>query len=327
MTKDHVLAILRNAETYVSGEIISNQLGITRSAVNLAVKTLRQEGYQISSSTNKGYLLETNKDLDLLTVGELLAILPKSRMETVICLDSTDSTNNELRKMAFECAASGTVVIANAQSDGRGRRGRTFVSPKNTGIYFSILFRPNCNPPECTTITAWTAVAVARAIYHVTNIHPSIKWVNDLFLNNKKICGILSEMSVENESDHVQHIIIGIGINVNQPASAFPEELQDIATSIYAETGQKISRAKLAAALIKEMDKMFTDWPAASKAYLKDYRKYNLTTKESMAIVSGNKQIPITVLGINEDFSLKVQYKDGRVENLSSGEVSVKFKK
>lgn len=327
MTKDHVLAILKNAETYVSGEKISNQLGITRSAVNLAVKTLRQEGYMISSSTNKGYLLESNKDLDLLTVGELLAILPKSRMKTVICLDSTDSTNNELRKMAFDGATSGTVVIANEQSDGRGRRGRKFVSPKNTGIYFSMLFRPNCPPPECTTITAWTAVAVARAIYHVANIHPSIKWVNDLYLNNKKICGILSEMSVENESDHVQHIIIGIGINVNQPASAFPEDLQDIATSIYAETGEKISRAKLVAALIKEMDKMFAEWPAASASYLETYRKYNLTTKENMAIVSGNKQIPITVLGINEDFSLKVQYKDGRVENLSSGEVSVKLKK
>lgn len=326
MTKDHVLAILKQADTYISGEKISEQLGITRSAVNLAVKNLRQEGYHISSSTNKGYLLEEDEDLDLLSCGELLSLLPKSRVDNVICLASTSSTNNELRKMAFEGAASGTVVIANEQSSGRGRRGRTFVSPKNTGIYFSILFRPNCTPPECTTITAWTAVAVARAIYRVTNIHPSIKWVNDLFLNRKKICGILSEMSVENEGGHIQHIIIGIGINVNQPASAFPEELQNIATSIYAETGQKVSRAKLTAALIEEMDKMLADWPAASEAYLKAYCEHNLTTTENMAIVSGNNQIPITVLGINEDFSLKVQYKDGRTENLSSGEVSVKFK-
>lgn len=326
MTKDLVLAILKQADTYISGEKISAQLGITRSAVNLAVKNLRQEGYQISSSTNRGYLLEENEELDLLTTGELLSLLSASRMETVVCLDSVDSTINELRKMAFAGAASGTVVIANEQSCGRGRRGRTFVSPKNTGIYFSILFRPNCNPPECTTITAWTAVAVSRAIYRITNIPPSIKWVNDLFLNHKKICGILTEMSMENESNHVQHIIIGIGINVNQLASSFPEELQNIASSIYAETGQKVSRAKLTAALIQELDKMLEDWPTASEDYLKAYREYNLTTKENMAIVSGNNRIPITVLGINEDFSLKVQYKDGKVENLSSGEVSVKFK-
>lgn len=325
MTKDHVLAILKQADTYISGERISEQLGISRSAVNLAVKTLRQEGYQISSSTNKGYLFEANEGLDLLTTGELLSLLPDSRMEHIVCLDSTDSTNNELRKMAFEGACSGTVVIANEQSGGRGRRGKTFVSPKNTGIYFSILFRPDCHPPECTTITAWTAVATARAIYQVTGVYPSIKWVNDLFLNGKKICGILTEMSVENESGHVQHIIIGIGINVNQLVSDFPEELQNIASSLYAQTGQKINRAKLTAALIQELDNMFTDWPAASETYLEAYREHNLTTKENMAIVSGNDQIPITVLGINDDFSLKIQYEDGRVEDLSSGEVSVKF--
>ena len=325
ITKDLVLAILKQADTYISGEKISEQLGITRAAVNLAVKTLRQDGYQISSSTNKGYLLEENKDLDLLTPGELLSLLSPERMEQVVCLDTVDSTNHYLRDLAFQGAPSGTVVVANEQTSGRGRRGRTFVSPKNTGIYFSILFRPDCAPPECTTITAWTAVAVERAIYQVTGVHPSIKWVNDLLLNRKKICGILTEMSVENESGHVQHIIIGIGINANQMVSDFPEELQQIASSIYAETGQKVSRARLTAALIQELDKMFTDWPAANETYLAAYRNYNLTTKEDMAIVSGDKRIPITVLGINDDFSLKVQHEDGRIEDLSSGEVSVKF--
>lgn len=326
MTKDYVLATLKRADTYISGEKISEELGITRSAVHLAVKALRQEGYQISSSTNKGYLLEEEETLDHLTSGELMAILPASRLENVVCLDTTGSTNDELRKMAFEGAPSGTVVVANEQLSGRGRRGRTFTSPKNTGIYFSILFRPNCAPPECTTITAWTAVAVTEAIYQVTGVYPSIKWVNDLFMNHKKICGILTEMSVENESGHVQHIIIGIGINANHQISDFPEELQDLASSIYAETGQKVNRAKLTAALICELDKMFENWPAASEAYLDAYRKYNLTTKEDMAIVSGDERIPITVLGINEDFSLKVQHKDGSVENLFSGEVSVKFR-
>lgn len=160
ITKDLVLAILKQADTYISGEKISEQLGITRAAVNLAVKNLRQDGYQISSSTNKGYLLEENKDLDLLTPGELLSLLSPKRMEQVVCLDTVDSTNHYLRDLAFQGAPSGTVVVANEQTSGRGRRGRTFVSPKNTGIYFSILFRPDCAPPECTTITSWTAVAV-----------------------------------------------------------------------------------------------------------------------------------------------------------------------
>lgn len=326
MTKDSILAILKRADTYISGERISEELGITRSAVHLAVKNLRQEGYQISSSTNKGYLLTEDESLDYLTTGELMALLPDSRMKNVVCLDTVDSTNDQLRKMAFEGAPSGTVVVANEQQRGRGRRGRSFASPKNTGIYFSILFRPDCAPPECTTITAWTAVAVSEAIHKVTGVHPSIKWVNDLFLNHKKICGILTEMSVENESGHVQHIIIGIGINVNQLVSDFPEELQSIASSIYAETNQKVNRAQLTAALIQQLDKMFEDWPAASETYLDAYRRHNLTTREDMAIVSGNDRIPITVLGINEDFSLKVQHEDGKVENLSSGEVSVKFR-
>lgn len=325
MTKYRVLSILKQTNSYISGEKISEELGITRSAVNLAVKSLRQEGYEISSSTNKGYLFQPNVELDLLNPGELLALLPKERMKHVICLDSTDSTNNQLRNLAFEGAPSGTVVVANEQLTGRGRRGRSFSSPKNTGIYFSILFRPDCNPPECTTITAWTAVAVAKAIKRVTNVQPSIKWVNDLFLNRKKICGILSELSVESESGHVQHIIIGIGINVNQELHDFPEELHSIASSLYKETGKKISRAKLTSALIEEMDLLFTQWPTASKEYLSYYQEHNLSTKETMVMISGNSQLPIKVLGINEDFSLKIQTEDGKVMDLSSGEVSVKF--
>lgn len=325
MIKEEVLAILKKKNDYVSGEKISTELGVSRMAISHAVKSLRNDGYNVSSVTNKGYRLLENPDMDRLTAGELMSYLSRERMKHVLCLDIVDSTNTKLRELAFDGADSGYVVMANQQTCGRGRLGRSFMSPKDTGIYLSMLLRPDCLPKDCPAITAWTGVAVSRAIKRVTGISPSIKWVNDLYMSDKKICGILSELSVESESGHVQHIIVGIGINVNERSDEFPDDLKNIATSIYAETGKKTSRAELAAALIEELDIMSSKWPCAKEEYLDEYRRLTMTTGRDIYVISGENKTKEKALEINEDFSLKVRYEDETIENLSSGEISTKF--
>lgn len=322
MTRDAVLAILRQNKGYVSGEKISSLLGISRAAVNTAVKTLRAEGYEILSATNKGYCL--GEVPDLLTADEVGVWLPEDRMATVYCMESVDSTNNYIRDMAFHGAPDGQIVIANEQTGGRGRRGRTFESPKDSGIYLSMLFRPQSLPSDMPAITAWTAVAVNNAIESVCGIRCGIKWVNDLLLNHRKVCGILTEMSIESESGHVEHVIIGIGLNVNETSSDFPEELRNIVTSVAAETGQNVCRAQLAAELVKQLDRMRSMWPHAGAEYWKAYCTDDITAGQEITVVSGTEEKPGTALAITDDFALRVAYTDGSEEVLSSGEVSIR---
>jgi BirA family biotin operon repressor/biotin-[acetyl-CoA-carboxylase] ligase len=259
MTKDAVLALLRSGDGYVSGERLSARLGVSRAAVHAAVKALRAEGYDIRSATNRGYLLQGVPDR--LTAAELSAWLPAQRMERVLCLDSVDSTNTRLRAMALAGAPEGQVVLANAQTGGRGRSGRDFASPADLGIYLSILLRPDCLPAQITEITAWTAVAVNDALASVCSLRAGIKWVNDLLLDGRKLCGILTEMSAEPESGYVQHVVIGVGLNVNERPADFPAPLRTLAGSLAMATGRSWHRAQLAAALIAALDRLRADRP------------------------------------------------------------------
>ncbi len=323
MTKDKVLAILARSKDHVSGEEISNIIGLSRAAVNAAVKALRSDGYEIDSVTNKGYKLKGSPDL--LSTGAVGAYLEPDRMDRVLVLDQTDSTNKVLREMAFDGAPGGQVVIANEQTMGRGRMGRSFFSPSGKGIYFSYLLRPDVAPQDAVTLTAWTGVAMVRAIERVAGFSPGIKWVNDLVSNGRKLCGILTEMSIESETGRISSIIIGIGINVNNDASDFPDDIKNIATSIELETGSSVSRAELVASMVEEMDKLASEWPEASDKYLDLYRYYNITCGRDVDVISGGTVRPAKALSINDDFSLKVKFPDGTVSDLSSGEVSLKL--
>lgn len=322
MTKDLVLAALKKTNGYVSGEKISSELSITRSAVNNAIRALREDGYDILSSTNRGYCLVSSPDI--ISVGELLQYLPKERLELVTCLDSVDSTNSYLKRAAQSSAASGQIVIANSQTSGRGRLGRSFTSSEGKGIYLSALFAPDCSPEEIANITAWTAVAVSKAIQNITNLKCGIKWVNDLVIENKKVCGILTEMSVEAESGKVQHIIIGIGVNVHYKESDFPEEIRNIASSLSCFSEKKISRAALTAAIISELDLMMKKWPHSLNEYLSDYRARCVSTEKEVYIVKNGEKIQAFSEKIEDDFSLTVRYPDGTSEKVASGEVSVR---
>lgn len=330
-TKDYVLADLINSETYLSGEKLSSKLNISRAAINTAVKSLRADGYVIDSSTNKGYKLTEHPDK--INDGELLAYLPSSRLESVICLDSVTSTNKIAKDLCYDGAPAGTVVVANHQSAGKGRLGRTFLSPPNTGIYLSYLLRPQVSPDKMNTIstlTAWSAVAVCNAIENACGIRPEIKWVNDVLVNSMKVCGILTEMFVETESGLVTGIVVGIGINVNQKQSDFPDELQEIASSISAQDGgTKFSRAQIVVELIKELDRLASCWPHNASEYLAMYRSSCITIGKEVDVVSVHTQSKDSArrgvaVAINEDFSIKVRFNDGHEENLSSGEVRVR---
>lgn len=322
MTKDNVLVLLKQKKDYVSGEEISRELGVSRAAVNTAVKKLRAEGYEILSATNRGYSLQ--RSVDSLTAGEIYPYIPKERRETVHCLEQVDSTNTYLKKLAQEGAADGTIVIANEQTAGRGRLGRSFQSKKNTGIYMSMLMRPEQGIENISEITAWVAVAVAKAIEKVAGVKPGIKWVNDLILGKKKICGILTEMAMEGESGHIQYLVTGIGINVHNKIEDFPEELRATASSILEETGKQISRAELAATLIQELDTMYQQWPKEKERYLAYYREVCVTVGKEIRILRRGEEKAGTAVDVTDEFHLQVAYPDGSEEIISSGEVSVR---
>ncbi len=339
-TKDKVLGLLRTQKTgeavFVSGGSMSKELGISRMAVNKAIQALRGEGYEIESINNRGYRLLASPDH--LNTAELSCFLSGERMERVLCLDTVSSTNVRLSELSYEGVLDGFTVISNEQTGGRGRRGRSFASPKDKGIYLSYLMRRTEAPSDVSQITAWTAVAVCEAIEEVLGERKDrvgIKWVNDLVMGGKKLCGILTEMSVENETGRIESIIIGIGVNVNEEASDFDEELSGIATSLYLETGQKIKRSELAAAMIRRLDRMNLDFPKKLEEYLSAYRERCIICGKEIKVYDakamdpgdGKKSLPRTgkAMAINDDFSLKVRYENGELSDLNSGEISVRL--
>lgn len=234
MLRDDVLLLLTEAEGYLSGEEMREKLGVSRAAVSQAVRALRADGYDIDAVTNRGYCLRARPDT--LTAGDVLSYLPEARRATVRCFAQIDSTNSYLKAEAMRGAPDGLCAIADRQTAGRGRAGRPFRSDAGQGVYLSMLLRPNCAPTAAMTMTAHVAVAVCRAL-EACGVQPGIKWTNDLVLGTKKLCGILTELTVEAETGTVDSIVAGIGVNVRQRPEDFPPELRTIAGSVRSETG------------------------------------------------------------------------------------------
>ena len=330
MTKAEVLRILRESGEFVSGEALSRELGVSRAAVNTAVRSLREQGYAIESVTNRGYRLSAAPDL--LNETEVASYLPEERMEKVLVYDEITSTNTKLLSLAMDGAADGQTVIADCQSAGRGRVGRGFVSPHGVGIYFSYLIRPDRDAGESfdvtswLPVTAWTAVAIARAVGTVSGVTPDIKWVNDLQMQGRKICGILTQTDLEAESGAIRAMVVGIGVNVQQSLEDFPEELREIAGSVAMGTGVHVRRAKLAAEMVKEMDRLRASWPGASAEYLSFYKEHCATLGKEIMIHEGQKRTPAAAVSIDPSFGLVVREENGIVRTLSSGEISIRLR-
>ena len=259
-----------------------------------------------------------------LTVDNLSIYMTKQRASLVQCEECTESTNRVLKELAKNGTKEGQVVLANEQSNGRGRLGRYFFSPKDRGIYMSVLLRPDDKAYEMAPLTAWVAVAVANAIETVIGVRPGVKWVNDLILNGKKICGIMTELAVKEDSDKVDYIIIGIGINISGKKEEFPEELREIASSIEAETGLAVSREQLVAEIIREIDLLSENWQIETPKYLEQYRKDCVTIGKEVRVLSPEGERAATALSVEGDFSLLVRYEVGTIERVYSGEVSVR---
>lgn len=239
----------------------------------------------------------------------------------VICLDRVDSTNTYLRRLAEDGAAEGTVVIADGQTAGRGRMGRGFLSAPGAGIYMSALMRPRCAPEDAARLTAWTAVAVRRALLESCGLAVGIKWVNDMVLGGKKLGGILTELCLDSAGG-IGFVVVGIGINVG--GGRFPEELKGVATSLLEQTGRRFSRCRIASCLIRELDAVRRDWPGGEAEYLREYRDNCVTLGRRVSFVTGGAESTGTAESIDGAFALTVRRDDGSAATLSSGEVSAR---
>ncbi|NCB63160.1 MAG: biotin--[acetyl-CoA-carboxylase] ligase [Clostridia bacterium] len=322
MLSEDILALLRAQDGELSGEAMSQTLGVSRAAVWKAVEQLRALGYRIASAPRRGYRLEDGPDR--VTAGELTALLGDCALgREIVCLDTVDSTSSEIKRRAALGAASGLTVIAEEQSLGRGRRGNAFQSLRGKGLYLSVLMRPRAALEDLGTLTAHAAVAVREGILSACGAACGIKWTNDLILNGKKLCGILTELELEGESGAVSHVVLGVGINVSQTAEDFGQPLSHIATSLGAE-GFVLSRTELAAAVLRALGRMDRQFPAEREECRKQYRANCVTLGREVYLCRNEERIPVFAEDLDRDFALVVRHPDGRRERITAGDVPVR---
>lgn len=324
MSRESVLSLLRaQPGTYLSGEAMSRELGVSRAAVWKAIEALRQEGYEISSAPNRGYRLESAPDL--VREGELSGFLAGCLVgRRLLCLDTVDSTNTECKRRAVAGEPEGLVVIADEQTGGRGRLGRSFQSPKGRGLYLSTLLRPKLTPEEVSDFTAWVAVAVCDGIEAACGVRPRIKWTNDIVLDGKKLCGILTELGLESETNALEYLVSGLGVNVNHRPEDFSAEVRPMAASLAQSLGRPVRRAELAAQIILALDRMYAAFPAGKQTYLDKYRADCLTPGNRIQLITPASRQEAYALEIDDRFRLVVELPDGSRQTVSAGEVSVR---
>ncbi len=323
MRKDEILRILRESGGYVSGEEISNQMGVSRTAIWKQICDLRDEGYDISAVSKRGYVLKSEPDI-MTKEAVLSQIATETFGRNMEYFDEIDSTNNYCKQQAEMGAEHGFLVVADRQVSGRGRRGRVWETPSGISIAMSLLLRPDIATECASMITLVAALSVAHAIRNVSGLDAKIKWPNDIVINGKKVCGILTEMSVEFSA--INYVVVGIGINVNN--ASFPEELADMATSIYLEKHEMVSRSKLIAEILINFERYYRIFlETQDMSGLKDVYEERLVNKdERVRVMSANGRVDDegTALGIDDIGRLVIKSDDGRQKNIMAGEVSVR---
>ena len=322
--KDEVLKELENNKgDYISGGQLADNLGVSRNSVWKAIKALEKSGYEINAIPNKGYCLAEKNDI--LSSYSIKQHLKNPHLDISV-FSSVTSTNTILKEMAEQGAKEGTVIIAEEQTAGRGRTGKQFYSPKGTGIYISILLRPDIPAEESLFLTTSAAVATARAIEDVSDKSALIKWVNDIYLEDKKTCGILTEGAFNVETGKLDYAIVGIGINVCIPDGGFPDNIKDIATAIFDKQTDSINkRSILIANLLDYFMEYYKDFK--SKSYVKEYIERSMIIGKTITVIEGSKTSVAKAIDIDKNCRLKVQFEDGTTKWLSSGEVSTKIHK
>lgn len=322
-TKEKLLALLEDSKgTFFSGEEIARTLQVSRAAVWKAVNALREDGYTIDAATNKGYRLSPDSDI-LSPQGIRRFLKPEYRDLDLTVLPTAPSTNALVREKANQGRPEGCIIIACEQTDGRGRYGRQFFSPIDSGVYLSLLLRPTAySPQQATCLTAAAAAAMCQAIEAVTGQQPGIKWVNDIFLHGKKVCGILTEAAVGLETGTLNYMVLGAGVNLYPPAEGFPEEIQSIAGSVLEHNCPEAKNR-----LVGEFLNRFWDFYShpECRAYLEDYRARSLAIGRNVTVLSAGKAVSAYAYGIDDDFRLLVRYENGDTEALSYGEIRIQL--
>ena len=322
-TKEKLLALLEDSKgTFFSGEEIARTLQVSRAAVWKAVNALREDGYTIDAATNKGYRLSPDSDI-LSPQGIRRFLKPEYRDLDLTVLPTAPSTNALVREKANQGRPEGCIIIACEQTDGRGRYGRQFFSPVDSGVYLSLLLRPTAySPQQATCLTAAAAAAMCQAIEAVTGQQPGIKWVNDIFLHGKKVCGILTEAAVGLETGTLNYMVLGAGVNLYPPAEGFPEEIQSIAGSVLERSCPEAKNR-----LVGEFLNRFWDFYShpECRTYLEDYRARSLAIGRNVTVLSAGKTVSAYAYGIDDDFRLLVRYENGDTEALSYGEIRIQL--
>ena len=321
MTKDDVLALLQKREgDCLSGEELARSLSLSRTAVWKAIGQLRAEGYPIESAPRRGYRLLPGGDV--LTADGVMKHLRRRELRIEV-LPSVSSTNTVLKARAEQGEAAGSVLIALEQTAGRGRMGRGFYSPEGSGLYMSVLYRPSSPVTDAVRITACAAVAVAETIEELSGRPAQIKWVNDIFVDGRKVCGIMTEASVDCENGMMHYVIIGLGVNTHVPAGDFPEELRGIAGAAFDADSIPELRCRLAAGILDRLAE-YTENPRAPRVF-EAYKRRSLVLGKAINILApGRDPVPAEVLDLEEDYALLVRLPDGSTTRLNSGEVSVR---
>lgn len=321
-TKEQLLMLFENNKgVFFSGEDIAEKLSISRTAVWKSVKSLRSEGYHIEAVRNKGYCLSV--ETDILSVQGIQKYLEPvcSSMELSV-FPALNSTNALAREKAMTGAPDGYTIIANSQTGGRGRRGRTFYSPPDTGIYMSLVLRPpHYSSQQAVRLTTMAAVAACEAIEAVSGEKAQIKWVNDIYVRGKKVCGILTEASFGLEDGCLEYAVLGIGINVFPPADGFPDEIKDIAGTVFRKA-QNDGKNQLAAEFLNRFMRYYA-MPQESD-YVDNYRSRSMVIGKEIQVIFSDCTKKANALDVDKDCRLIVEYEDGRIESLYSGEISIK---
>lgn len=317
-----ILRLFRDAGNgFVSGELISRELKVSRTAVWKHINGLRDAGYRIEAIPSRGYHLLSSPDI--LSVEEVREKLDTRRIgRNLTCLPETASTNAVAFQLAEQGAEEGTAVIADAQSGGKGRRGRVWSSPAGVNLYCSVVLRPAIMPHEAPQLTFLSAVAVARAIEGTTALHPEIKWPNDVLIDGRKVAGLLNEMSAE--TDGINFVILGIGVNLNMAQAQFPGDLRAPATSLMLEQGGPVNRARFTARLLGELDRLYAVFLADGFGPVREewQQRCNARGREIVVSEGGAESLRGVFHGIDADGALLLRT-SGEVKRIMNGDVRV----
>lgn len=324
MVKDEVIKYLEaNIGKLISGGELSKNLNVSRTAIWKAINSLKDEGYNIKSKKNEGYILNTNNNIlskEIIKKNTTAKVFGKE----IEILKTVDSTNNYLKLRAQDKVIEGLVAIAEQQTEGKGRKGKSFFSPAGSSIYMSVLLKPKIKISNINLITIIAAISVVEAIYNTTKIQTSIKWVNDVMYNNKKLCGILTEASIEGESGDINYIVLGIGINVKK--INFPDDIKNVATSLGNITSIDYNRNELIGQLLTQLENNYNKLFSNNQCELiNSYRNYLSMLGNEINVILSDSTYIAKALDIDENAHLIIQLPSGEITKINCGEISIKL--